>query len=197
MLNSMDHMLAENVGIHDARRRKAFEGFGEGAMRRLRALLLHFDIVGTTERFDETLLLIADMTGLQHLTYHVNNPTRNSKWKRGVTDEQVCPDLAACRRHVERIAPYDVQLYAESSLQFDQLVRDAGESFQRRLAIFRADEDGYRTEKQKMLGCRYWPVQPERYNRSHHDCRHLAQKELCASVYANRELRCPWHRIAS
>ena len=199
MLNSMDHMLAENKNIHSARRRKAFEGFDEHAMRRLQDMLLHFDIVGTTERFDETLLLTADMTGLQHLKYHVNNPTKHSKWKRGVTDEEVCPDLEACRRHVERIAPYDVQLHAESSARFDQLVMAAGEVFQRRLAAFRAEEAVHRADPRpstERLGCRYWPVQPEKHNRSHHDCGHLAQKELCALVYANRELRCPWHRVA-
>ena len=196
MLNSMDHMWAEK-GIGHKRRREAFDGFDAHAWQRLHDLLLHFDIVGTTERFDETLLLTAGMTGLQHLRYHVNSPTRNSKWKRGVADAEVCPDLDACRRHVERIAPYDVQLYAESTQRLDRLVHDAGESFQRRLALFRAEEAEHRAHRQQMLRCRYWPVQPSRYNRSHHDCGHLAQKDLCALVYANRELRCPWHRVAS
>ena len=196
MLNSMNHMWVENVGINDRRRIKAFNNFSAGDMRRLQDMLLHFDIVGMTERFDEALLLLADMTGLQHLEYHVNDPTRNSKWKRGVKIEEICPDLEACRQHIARIAPFDVQIYDESVKRFDALVHGAGESFQRRLALFRAEQRNFSSMKQKMLRCRYWPVRPDRYNRSHHDCKHLAQKDLCALVFANRELRCPWHRVA-
>ena len=44
-------------------------GEGEARLATLRRSLKAFDVVGTLERFDETLLLVADAVGLQRLLH--------------------------------------------------------------------------------------------------------------------------------
>ena len=157
LLRSMDHMWAENVGLSNKRRR-VFWDFDGASMRRLQDMLLHFDLIGTTERFDETLLLVADMTGLQHLAYSINNPTERSDWKRQITIEDACPNLRLCRTHAAAIAPFDAELYQRAAERFDGIVADQGASFQHRLKLFREhlDRRASHTRKNK---CRCMTIQ--------------------------------------
>ena len=39
----------------------------------MRVALRAFDVVGLVERFDETLLLVADLSGLQHVLHRALN----------------------------------------------------------------------------------------------------------------------------
>jgi hypothetical protein len=197
LLRSMDHMWAENVGLHH-RQRKVFRDFDSTSMRRLQDMLLHFDLVGTTERFDETLLLLADMTGLQYIRYWVNNPTERSHWKREVTREDACPDLAMCNGHVHAIAPFDTELYENVAERFDKLVIEQGSSFQHRLQLFRVALGQRSSNVRTANRCRYYPINPRRFNASRYACP-LApeQAHLCDAVHANREIRCPWNYVAN
>ena len=46
---------------------------------------------GTTQRFDETLLLAADMVGLPVLAYKYNRPKAKGGFRGGKAD--ICPDM--------------------------------------------------------------------------------------------------------
>ena len=196
LLRSMNHMAAELVGVRDPKR-KIFDDFDATSMRQAQDLLLHFDLVGTVERFDETLLLVADMTGLQHIAYSINNPTANSNWKRVVSTSDACADETVCRTHVERIAPYDVDLYRGAAERLDKLVSTRGPDFQRRLELFRSHLARRRvcvTRRLRKNKCRYYPINPQRMNISRYTCPLLAQQApLCDAINANREVRCPWN----
>lgn len=56
-----------------------------------------------------------------------------------LADGAVCPDMDACRAHIERIAPWDMRLYNHVRQAFSARISAAGEPFRLRLANFRAD----------------------------------------------------------
>merc|ERR1719399_1085121 len=62
----------------------------------LKRTLDQFAVVGTVERFDETLLLAADLVGLPLLRYKRNIPNNKGGYKG--TSKSICPDMDACRR---------------------------------------------------------------------------------------------------
>ena len=86
--------------------------------------------------------------------------------ERAIALGAVCPDPDACRNHVEQIAPFDVKLYEKHSRNFDELVRQAGEDFPRRFAIYQEHQRAYGEGTVARHGCHYRPVMPDRFNMS-------------------------------
>lgn len=117
--------------------RRAAPGEGARARAELRGLLRTFDLVGLVERFDETLLMLADLAGFQRLLYTRTVPeTTNSNYPQP-SASAVCPDRVACERRIQQIAPFDHELYAEHAAAFDARVASLGAPFQARLSAFR------------------------------------------------------------
>ena len=157
LLNPLDATWAEFVGVHSAEartRRKIYSQFDgpggpypgvSGAKRRadLRRVLASFDLVGLVERFDETMLLLTDLTGIQRLLYTRMVPgTTNPNYEQP-SREQVCPDMQLCRQRVREVAPIDHEIYAAAAANFEQRVQSLGAPFQRRLAAYRQSLAAY------------------------------------------------------
>ena len=56
-----------------------------------------------------------------------------------VTDAEVCPDMEACREHVQRLAPWDYKLWSKYSGKFNEMVGEGGEAFKARVEALEAD----------------------------------------------------------
>ena len=163
LLASFDATYAEKVGVRarapaSLAKRAAFSSFEDDATRAamgqfgrnrgaleaarralLRRVLRSFDLVGLVERFDETLLLLADMTGLQRLL-HVPSRPRATGPRDGPTAPslaQLCPDRAACDAAIAARAPVDVAVHGEAARAFERLVAAQGVGFGRRLRQLR------------------------------------------------------------
>ncbi len=99
----------------------------ELAKRRLRD---RFDVVGLSERFDETLLMLGRRYGWKHLYYRSQNVTAKR------------PKVAALdaddRRAVAEHNRLDEQLYQYAQELFERQLRQEGPGFERRLRRFRA-----------------------------------------------------------
>ena len=164
LLNPLDATWAEFTGVHTEEgrfRRKIYSQFdsptpagqalpgampgdppplGAGAKRRedLRKVLASFDLVGIVERFDETLLLLSDLTGLQRLLYTRTVPASTNPHYEQPPVAKVCPDADYCARRVGEVAPVDSAMYEEAVAAFDRRVASLGAPFQERLRLFRA-----------------------------------------------------------
>lgn len=99
----------------------------ELAKRRLRD---RFDVVGLSERFDETLLMLGRRYGWKHLYYRSQNVTA----KRPKVDALDEDD----RQAVVEKNRLDEQLYVYAQELFERQVRGEGPGFARRLRRFRA-----------------------------------------------------------
>ena len=121
---------------------------GEGAKQRalLRSLLSSFDLVGLMERFDETLLLLADLTGLQRLLHMRAVPGTTNPHYAQPSVSAVCPDPAACDARVREVAPFDHELYGAFSAAFAAKVSALGAPFQARLRAFRQANAAYQSQ---------------------------------------------------
>ena len=80
---------------------------------------------GTMERFDETMLMAHDLVGLRLIPYRQNRPGMKNGYRKSIN--AVCPDMAACRSAVRRVAPRDHMMYdrygGASRQRFGPLVR--------------------------------------------------------------------------
>ena len=171
ILNPLDATWAEYVGVHTSEgriRRKIYSQFdepggpypgatgvqpsGAGAKRRgeLRRVLASFDLVGLVERFDETMLLLADLTGLQRLLAPRRRPPSTGPHDaQPPSAEQICPDRAACAAAIAARAPVDSMIYAEASRAFDATVAAQGAGFGRRLSRLRRARRAWRAERRR------------------------------------------------
>ena len=100
----------------------------------LRGTLRKFDVVGLLERFEETLLLIADLVGLQHLL----RPSANVASPASTTTSDNptllgCANSLDCDAQLAAAAPVDEFMYAEVSASFAARVEAQGEGFARRV----------------------------------------------------------------
>ena len=100
----------------------------------LRGTLRKFDVVGLLERFEETLLLIADLVGLQHLL----RPSANVASPASTTTSDNptllgCANSLDCDAQLAAAAPVDELMYAEVSATFAARVEAQGEGFARRV----------------------------------------------------------------
>ena len=118
--------------------------FDRAEYKRLLATLAHYDVVAPTEEFDEHLLLTSDLTGippLQEAQHAAVKPDPQGMRGYRLSDLEVCPNMTACREHVERIAPWDVRLYKHVRAAFHaQIARGDGgvARFAARLGMHRA-----------------------------------------------------------
>ena len=121
---------------------------GAARVALLRRVLSGFDLVGLLERFDETLLLMADLTGLQRLLVPRRRPVPTGpRDSPPPSADQICPDRAACAAAIALRAPVDSTMYEEVTRSFDAAVAARGEDFGRRLALLRRARRAWRTEK--------------------------------------------------
>ena len=109
-----------------------------------------FDIVGTTEQFDATMLLLSDATGLRHVAYKRANsrketvqrdhseitPAVNFSGLAGPGNEALAPSPDEARALVDRISPFDQEMYARWSGAFAERIAALGPTFEERLRAF-------------------------------------------------------------
>ena len=88
-----------------------------------------FAVVGLTERFDETLLMMKDRFGWKNVYYARRNPTRRRPRRQDLSAEV----LELVRAH-NRL---DIELYAYARERFEQEVDRLGVRFRRRVRAFR------------------------------------------------------------
>eukprot|EP00326_Haptolina_ericina_P006008 CAMPEP_0181203152 /NCGR_PEP_ID=MMETSP1096-20121128/19230_1 /TAXON_ID=156174 ORGANISM="Chrysochromulina ericina, Strain CCMP281" /NCGR_SAMPLE_ID=MMETSP1096 /ASSEMBLY_ACC=CAM_ASM_000453 /LENGTH=444 /DNA_ID=CAMNT_0023293727 /DNA_START=136 /DNA_END=1467 /DNA_ORIENTATION=+ len=112
------------------------DAVGAARVMLLRRMLLSFDLVGLVERFEETLLLVADLVGLQHLLH----PISNEGVQAYAVDNTMlgCEDEAKCRSLIHAIAPVDTMIYREMQAVFAARVGVLGAPFAERVAALRA-----------------------------------------------------------
>merc|ERR1719399_1475278 len=156
----------------------------------LKRTLDQFSVVGTVERFDETLLLAADLVGLPLLRY-----------KR--TSKSICPDMDACRRLIREVAPLDHMMYDKYASRFEEKLQALGPAFAERVAMLKKDvaeaQPIWLKAPRKQTICRYHPESSthERTLRLDnircpvHDPT-IELDTFCQSVYARRLFECPW-----
>ncbi|KAL3915761.1 MAG: hypothetical protein SGPRY_007089 [Prymnesium sp.] len=208
LLRPLDSTWAEYWGVNSEEGLKhraiydQFDGPGGRAKRtELRQQLKAFDLVGILERFDETLLLLAEMSGLQHLLYHPDIPVMTGgRWLKQPSARAVCPDWKACEAHIRSTAPFDHELYAEQYASFDAKVRARGPPFQRRLAAFRRSLDAFAKRPQRSLTVverhRASPTMQHTMLRLDHQKCPLGDGfhayDACRRVYADTPVRMAW-----
>ena len=175
----------------------------EEAWAKLTAFLDAFAIVGTMKRFDETMLLAHDMTGLPLLLYKRNRPNQKGGFKGN--NAQVCPDMEACRAAVKKHAGRDYRMYDRYSERLERKLESLGSDFARRVAAYKSAvaevQPLWMRVPRKQYLCRYHPetsVNHPALKASHLRCPvgegELSNLEssLCQAVYAHRLFECPW-----
>ena len=108
----------------------------ERAMDNLRR---HFSVVGITERFDESLILLKRVFGWQGgLGYYPKNQTRGKRGTTSLTREAV--DAIRARNAL------DIELYDFANELLDEAIASQGASFRDELAGFTAWKDAWHRE---------------------------------------------------
>ena len=78
--------------------------------------------MGLVDRFDETLLLIADLVGLQHVLHRPTNVAtdrQHASSSPAVSGRLGCDMSSDCAAQIARLAPVDYLIYSEASAAFD------------------------------------------------------------------------------
>jgi hypothetical protein len=108
-------------------------GFGKCSDDMLRAAKRNieesFALVGLSEQFDETLVVLKHMFDWRMPFYIRRNVTRHSPWQRELSAET--------RRAIEQHNALDIELYNWVSERFDALLQKQGSHFSRELSVFR------------------------------------------------------------
>ena len=147
-----------------------------------------FDFAGTTERFDETTLLVARALnwsvadasapprhrdsapepaeaclkrGRSHhkpLPWYCRMPGRDPASERQRVHEHVCPNTTSCEELIQHIAPVDHELYALASAHVSRAVAKAGPSFAQQLQELRLANKS--PVLMKPLRCAWRPLRP-------------------------------------
>ena len=120
------------------------EQFGEKDYTQLLQTLGHYDVVAPLEEFDAHLLMVSDATGFPPLSAAEHSVVQpDPQGMRGVRlrDLEVCPDMAKCRAHIEKIAPWDVKLYQHVRQAFGVKLQGYGTEFAMRLATFKSERE--------------------------------------------------------
>jgi hypothetical protein len=123
-----------NSGLLRGEQMRTFEGNEEAAsadtlMIAKRNLANHFAVVGLSERFDESLLLIRREFGWRNVYYTKRNVTKNRPSIRQVSREVI--------ELIEKHYELDMELYKYAQQRFEERVREQGELFERELRSFR------------------------------------------------------------
>ena len=90
----------------------------------------HFTVVGLTERFDETLILLKRVFGWRNIFYTKLNVGTNRSKKEDIPKET----LSVIEKHNE----LDIELYRYAQERFNEQIRQQGPSFERELREFRS-----------------------------------------------------------
>ena len=121
---------------------------GAARLAALRQTLASFDLVGVVERFEETLLLLADLSGLRELEF-LTAVKPHKRWcgPAGCRNEEDksnewpgCPSgtsIEACRAAIREAAPIDHLIYDETLAAFDARVAALGAPFAARVEAVR------------------------------------------------------------
>ncbi len=91
-------------------------------------LASQFTVVGLTERFDETLLLLRKKLGWRYLFYTRRNVTRNRPARREISAKE----MQILQEHTK----FDSQLYAFAQKLFTEAIEQQGTGFERELKMF-------------------------------------------------------------
>ncbi|OQX65830.1 MAG: hypothetical protein B5M55_02680 [Desulfococcus sp. 4484_242] len=92
-------------------------------------LATQFEVVGLTERFDETLLLMRESFGFSNVFYVKRNITRVRPRKNEIPDETI--------EMIKRVSRPDMELYRFAKELFEQRIRKEGALFRRKVHVFR------------------------------------------------------------
>ena len=110
-------------------------------------------MVGLLERFDETLLMVADAVGIQRLLYTQLSP-RTTNPRMGKPDfSSVCPDEARCRAHIATVGWADHLVYEQAKTAFERRLSQLGAPFASRVAEFKRARAAW-AERKKSAGNR-------------------------------------------
>ncbi|KAL1499014.1 hypothetical protein AB1Y20_013531 [Prymnesium parvum] len=202
MMQSMAAMAAEYF-VHQWGSYHRAMGGGKGAAaeeagwKRLQAFLDQFTIVASMQRFDESVLLASDLSGLPLILYKRNKPQQKGGF-RG-TSADVCPDMEKCREVIKKVAPMDYLMYDKYSQLFEERLKSLGEDFARRVQLYkRALVDVQASWKQvprKQYLCRYHPetsIAVETLREENIRCPVGQGTAFCQATYAHRLFECPW-----
>jgi len=164
--------------------------------------LEQFTIVGTTERFDETLLLAADMVGLPFSLYKYNKPPNKGGFR--VSKANICPDLEECRAVVKSVAPRDYRMYEKWQPRFEARLQALGAPFAARVSEFKAQvakaQVVWKTSPRQQTICRYHPETSPAVPELRLDnirCPVHDSPKLCQRMFAHRLFECPWQYKAN
>jgi len=91
-----------------------------------------FGVVGLTEYYDETLLLLAKALGWKSPPYYLR---RNSHTKANKADD-IAPHL---RHRIEQLAAPEIELYTWVRERFEQHLKELGSEFIHEVAMFREE----------------------------------------------------------
>ena len=94
-----------------------------------------FDVVGTTDRFDETVLLVADRFGLSSSPLYLPRLINRARSAFELRSDE--------RRAIEERNALDLELYRFASESLASRIDAAGEAFQVRLSRFRSEISDY------------------------------------------------------
>lgn len=163
----------------------------------LEKFLDQFSVVGTVNRFDEALLMAADLSGLPLTLYKRNTPHNKGGFK--AKNYKLCPDMEACRKVIREIAPRDYLMWEKYSARFEDRVRAAGPAFAARVRQYKAAvkeaQDAWQRAPRKQTICRFHPETSTRLTElelANLRCPVVDSPELCQRLYAHRLFECPW-----
>jgi len=180
----------------------------EARWQKLTEFLDAFAIVGTMQRFDESLLLAHDMVGLPLMLYKRNKPNQKGGF-RG-TNKSICPDMEACRAAVKKVAERDHAMYDKYNAKFEAELAELGADFARRVALYKQAvsevQPLWKRVPRKQFLCRYHPETSANHPTlkqanlrcplgEGHDGGRSLSRQLCQAVYAHRLFECPWQYV--
>ena len=172
---------------------------GPGLSKRvdtLRQALRTFHLVGLVERFDETLLLLADMLGLQHI---LRSAARNLSPRGAYGNASLLGCAEDCHAQIAAAAPVDALMYSEMNASFAARVEAQGDAFATRVRMLR--EARAATPIPKLRGIRMSAKQDEKRMgvMSPKQCRGLLAGEegssaerVCRLVTADNQFSFAW-----
>ena len=93
----------------------------------------HFSVVGLSERFDETLIILRKVFGWKNIYYNQRNVTRKRPRKEDVSEDA----LSKIRKHNE----LDIELFEYGKKMFEELVTEYVTSFDKDVESFRSSNE--------------------------------------------------------
>ena len=127
-------------------------GFGEITSQHFeqaKANLDHsFSVVGLTEQFDKTLLLLREAFNWQNINYVRQNVTKATPLERSLTPEE--------RETILEFNQWDIALYEYACARFEEQIAALGPDFSRRLKTFQRQNKLHQKIKGPLLQSIQW-----------------------------------------